>query len=389
MRKLIPFIYSLRVVNIVVLVVASLVAIGSLPAYDIFPFKPKSIFSHPLFVFLLFYLALGACLYLYKKSALFYSQKTNMKPGILSSVLADRFNFSIAREEGRLTVETMKNQWGKWGGPLLHFGMLLVLLGGFVTWRFATIRDIEINEGEMLALSDHVKIKLEKFHIDFDAKTLKPAAYTSRLLIQKDKDVFHKELKVNHPVQIRSWHLFQMRYHYVITGIKINLFRSGAFVENVELKPGERKPLQKLPLWIEITEVIPDFAIDRQKKVVSRSIYFHNPAVRVALYSEPKAAQPLSQSWAFQGLIMPHEQHKHDEWTASLNHIHTRYTSGIKVSNDPGAPIVYIGFLGLVLGAFISSFIRSYVFTIPFDENNKLNILNMRRQQVELLEVQT
>lgn len=260
-------------------------------------------------------------------------------------------------DSGRL-IWGGKNLWGVWSLPLVHLGLVLVFLGGLLTFLFSDFRDITIGEGEVVDLPGTAsRIKLEKFSIVLHPVKKRPEEYVSRLLIQTRKGVTsHHDLKVNHPLKLQGTKLFQMRYQVEILGLEIVVYREGKPVEALELKPGERKRLSQLPMAIEAKEVIPDFVIDPKGNVTSRSPYFRNPAVSILVYETFEAPIPKMKAWAFTDLFS-HQGRKTGEFQFAIRRLKKRYLAGIKLSRDPGVPLVYGGFLFLVLGAFISSFV--------------------------------
>ena len=334
-RKIISIIHSLHFTNFLLFLLILLTAWGSLPMMATRRFvaaPPRAVFSHPVFLALLATIAVLAGLY------------------ALSSFL--RRTPASSRNSSNGT-EKKKN----WGGALLHFGIVFILLGGLVTFLFSNFRDLEIEEGQTHVLkAPDLKIKLEKFSIFFHSGTSTPQEYVSSFLIQNDKKTYRKELGVNAPIRIRGIKIFQMRYNWKILEIAISVFKNGQYVGAANLVPGKRQAFSWIPFWLETKEVIPDFAIDSQGNVSSRSQFFNNPAVQIMAYSDETRKDPLLKGWAFSD-VFHHEKDQPPEWSFAIDKIKKHYISGLRVAEDPGAPVFYLGLILLVSGAFVSSFV--------------------------------
>ncbi|MBI4395220.1 MAG: cytochrome c biogenesis protein ResB, partial [Candidatus Omnitrophica bacterium] len=198
------------------------------------------------------------------------------------------------------------------------------------------------------------KIRLEKFSVILHPGKSQPEEYISHLLVERHNgQIKRHDLKVNHPVMIGFTKLFQMRYRVEILRVDLRAYRNKTLIEHLSLKPGESKTLSEETFSIRIDDVIPDFTMNKEGKVASRSPYFQNPAVLVTVFGiDPSGERKV---WAFQDLV-PHEKDK-EEWSFSVEKIKKRYISGIKLSRDPGVPLAYSGFILLIFGAFVASFV--------------------------------
>ena len=109
--------------------------------------------------------------------------------------------------------------------------------------------------------------------------------------------------------------------------------------------------------------MVPDFVTDGKGNIASRSPYFRNPAALVSIYPQGNPKTVSEKKWAFRGLAF-HPKEGRPEWDFVVEKIRKRYYSGIKLSKDPGVPWAYAGFVFLVLGAFVSSFVVPRNFTL-------------------------
>ena len=76
-----------------------------------------------------------------------------------------------------------------------------------------------------------------------------------------------------------------------------------SFTDTATVRMGERFQIGDTPFTGEVDRFLPDFALDDDKKVVSRSDEIKNPAVHVNVYEGEKV---IEESWAFPGRGAPH-----------------------------------------------------------------------------------
>jgi cytochrome c biogenesis protein len=268
-----------------------------------------------------------------------------------------RYGVRADLEKTRFSLTGAKDLGGVWGSFLVHAGLVVVLLAGLLTYVFAEIRDIEVEEGMATLLPRAVaKIKLEKFSVMLDPAG-RAASYVSRLLVQdRDGRIEHHDLKVNAPLQILGVRVFQMRYRVKIREIQLAVYRNGEPFGAVILSPGVKKGLPGLPYLVQAGEIVPDFVRGPDGRVQSRSPYFRNPAVQLTLFPAASAGAPERKLWVFSDLFS-HKEAAPEEWAFAIRKIRKSYVSGMKVSDDPGWPLAYAGFVVMILGAFLSAFV--------------------------------
>lgn len=395
-RKLLQFMASVPFANFLLAAIVIAAAFGTFPSsvFKLFPFNPKDIYHSKGFLCLLGFLAfssgfvaLRTALRLLKpvpvqsmspKPWIFFERLTSnfaipsqsvsaFKDSISKIIGARGYKSTSETQEGGYSVVAQKNGWGVWGGPLIHAGIAMALLGGLVTFLFADVRDLMLPEGGTVSLpGEPVKVRLEKFSVVLQPGKAEPEEYVSHLLMEeKTGKVVRRELKVNRPVRIGWTKLFQMRYRIEILWVDLLAFRKDEAVERIRIKPNEAKAMVRFPFFLEIGDVVPDFTMDEKGNVGSRSPYFRNPAVRVSMNTRAVLRDGPSATWAFVDTLS-HEGRSDEEWSFVIEKIKKRAISGIKLSRDPGVPVAYLGFLLLTVGAFVSCFVVPSCFVIRF-----------------------
>ena len=213
--KLSQFLRSMRFINFLLILLAFAAAFGTFPdSFKFFPFAPGDIFHQGWFLVLLGYLALFSAWYaiqrivcLIKKNreedlssvgkvylteppenfGIPFHSISTYEETITKAISDRRYDFKVEKREGSYSVLAWKNRWGVWGGPLIHMGFVVVLVGGLVTFLFSDVRDVMIPEGETMTLpKSQTKMKLEKFAVLFPLGESKPENYVSHLLVEKN-----------------------------------------------------------------------------------------------------------------------------------------------------------------------------------------------------------
>ncbi|MBI4395061.1 MAG: cytochrome c biogenesis protein ResB [Candidatus Omnitrophica bacterium] len=393
-QKLFQFLRSMRLINFLLILLAVASAFGTFPhSFKFLPFASEDIFHHGWFLILLGYLALLSGWYVVQRTGRLLREiryptlllSTPIQPmgppkkfgapfqlipthkRLIVKIISDqRYDSKIEKKTAAYIVSAWKNRWGIWGGALIHMGFSVVFLGGLLTFLFSDVRDLMIPEGETITLSkSQTKMKLEKFAVLFNSGEFKPENYVSHLLIEKKGKITRKSLLVNHPVKIGQAKLFQMRYRVEILSVGLLVYQRGKTVERIELAPKEKKALSQVPLLLEVNDIIPDFMMNKEGAVASRTPYFRNPAALISIYSADEPEKLDRTIWAFPDLVS-HDGKEAEEWSFVIERIKKRYISGIKLSQDPGVPFAYTGFIFLILGGFISAFVIPRQFMILF-----------------------
>lgn len=368
--------FSLSAANLLLFLLALGAAAGT------FPLFPRALYSAPAFLLLLSYFFLGTLFRAAQKTfsllrgpaeagAPFFEKNKfreiplgrdlSLKPELIHFVRRRRGRVTLVRKEEREAVFVSKNGWGEWGSVLIHLGFALLLLGGLATFLFARVEEVSVPEGEAVSLpGEAARIRLEKFDVVLDPSRRVSSDYVSHLLIEeRPGKLVRKELRVNHPLFVGKTKLFQMRYQTEILWADLMLYSGREPLERIRVKPGERKTLARLPLKVELGEVVPDFVMGPEGNAGSRSNYFENPAVRIRLYDSADSKTPAKEQWAFQDLLL-HEEKPETDLRFAMERLKKRNVSGIRLSRDPGVPAAYAGFVLLVAGTFLASFLPPF-----------------------------
>lgn len=283
---------------------------------------------------------------------------------------------------GRDTLLFDKGRTGIVGAPLAHLGLVFVVLGGAITRSFGSVADVMIGEGETYTIPhSQARVRLEKFSIIHHPGTREAEEYVSTFQVMEPGALETWQLlRVGQPLVLRGTTLFQMRYRPDLRHVQLGLYApdTGVRLGGVRLALGERARIPGQDLFLTLDEVIPDLVVDADGQVSSREpFYYLNPAARVTLASTADPDTPLWTGWAYKD-SRPTMHGDVGPVAVEVDRVSVRYFSGIKVVRDPGVLLAYGGYLLLILGTFVSSFLFRRFVRVELEEPEDTGPVTLR-----------
>lgn len=262
---------------------------------------------------------------------------------------ADGDGHALIAEKGRV---------GRFGSLIIHAGAVVVLLGGALTALFGVSSVVRITEGETAEVPDtSLAVRLHSFSVDYHSGTDRVKEYRSNVSVSSGTRLLTGgDIAVNHPLAAGGFRLYQMNYRVDVRDVVVRARRSadGAAAGEYRLRVGEPKWIPELELNLEVTAFEPDF-IFHDGLAASRSERFNNPAARLEVSA---GTSPAHGAWLFMDAEgSPHAEREKSPYRFLLSGYEPRFTSGVKVVRDLGRPVVYAGFVILVLGSFVGCYV--------------------------------
>ena len=253
------------------------------------------------------------------------------------------------------------------GVYLVHFSVLLILVGGLLGSIFGFEAYVNIEEGttiESVVLRNKrvsrplgFGVRCDKFSIDYYANG-SPKEYRSELSFMEGGNIVQRaSLLVNHPITFRRVTFYQSSYGS-IPGDRVLLKIAGAGkgMEDMSLDAELRKPYP-LPGKEGSFQVI---------EVNGNLMGMMGPAALISIEGEQGEQ---SSFWVFRNYaalrkrfpgMMEHNPRLNPSafapYTFYLEDLPTNYYTGLQVNRDPGVPLVWGGFFTIVIGLFATFF---------------------------------
>ncbi|MEG6616022.1 cytochrome c biogenesis protein ResB [Peptococcaceae bacterium 1198_IL3148] len=221
--------------------------------------------------------------------------------------------------------------WSQYGSPILHLGLVVIIIGSLVSGFLGLSDYFEVPIGSTVTLTEKgysFDIKVEDFTIDYYSTDEQqgqqsPKQYRTTLTLIENNQPFNtEEIKVNHPLQHGGTKIYQSSYGWLMEGTVTANGRTNQF----SVPAGDTLAINN----DYILQAIPATA----------------DAKGNLLYRFGTAGHP-----AFTGSAEPGEQIKTPFGTVEFSDIKP-YT-GLEVRHDPGVPVVWTGFLLLTAGLMV------------------------------------
>jgi cytochrome c biogenesis protein ResB len=263
--------------------------------------------------------------------------------------VADAFRkkgFAVATE-GNFGY-AIKGRLGRWGAPISHLGLIVVLLSGFASNWFAKEGYVQVLEGQqtdsMRLRTDPPEqvplgftIRVDDFETDYFPRTQIPSKFVSTVtVLDKQQVLYQGPVEVNHSPRIHGWSIHQTSYQEVPQWGRFRIavsHRDGEEPSVLELSPGQKRSVPGLPgitvqmndrpplrwelanmgdpvaqgtfgsagdaegpVQLRAERFEPDFVIGPNREISSRSQELNNPALQVVLLS---GGQEIDRQWLF------------------------------------------------------------------------------------------
>lgn len=390
------FISSLKLTIILIIIIILLAVIGTLiPQNEEPSFYQKNypgkagfilalgldhLYRSPLFLsaVFLFLLNLTACslknflskIKVYKKSNTEISpsgdqdrhltEKLNQlrpEPDFLAGLLKQKsFRVKIQKIEDKTFITARKGLAGLFGPEIVHFGLLLIILGGLGSALFSFRTSLAVEEGEEVRLGKkNLVLKLEKFTTEFYPDGSVRDWKSQVNIFSNEGDKISAVIEVNKPVKFKGVRFYQMGYGFDWDRVRLKIkIKAGTETTVAEIIYGQKKVLDN-GIELRALGFVPDFQIDKRGQVFSRSAEPSNPA---ALLQLEKDKQVIFSGWVF--YLHPEyarfHQKKREDLEIKVESFSAPEFSVIEAVQDPASGLVWIGCLFLTMGLFGSFF---------------------------------
>jgi len=296
-------------------------------------------------------------------------------------VISGQFGYTRVEETDKgLCIFAEKWRWTRFGVYIVHFSVILLLLGGLIGSffgfeGFAIIPEHEKIDSLRIRNTDQVRalgfeVLCDDFNISFyDNGT--PKEYRSSLtIIEHGKPVYKKDIIVNDPLRYKGINIFQSSYGKMPSGAlqKENIHKQDP-PEDITLNVVGKESGNAYKIKAVIGKPV-DLPEDLGKFVIieyRKSAEFSGQNIGRAYLGilTPKDKDPVN-------IVLPLHFPNFDKMRRGAVFISVaeqetkiftpgeksdqRYYTGLQITKDPGVWVVYTGFIGMIIGIFITFF---------------------------------
>lgn len=307
-----------------------------------------------------------------------------------------------------VSIYAAKGAAAIWGPYLTHLSILVIFVGAIFGSLVGSDGHVLIMEGERadgyFQSDSHTakplgfEVALRRFEIKHDGKG-QPTAYRSDLQIYDNgKLAAEKVIDVNHPLSYKGMTFYQSDYGIAELIIKVTSpdgatarvpfdvgvdDRDGVKVYQINEEPFKEFKLGDKKWTLFVHDLVPDYV---GGKKLNRSMLPVNMAVNIMLNDRFPEYKGLD-AWRKIGWVPVSKPVEHKGMTIELEKV-VSY-SGLQVGSNPGLPVVYAGFVLMILGVVMSFYVTRRIIRISVvgsEQGTKVSIGAVSRSEPAIFE---
>ena len=293
---------------------------------------------------------------------------------------ADWRNVRISEKAGRTFVFGQSGIWNRFGAYAVHVGLLTIFIGGFLTAQFGSTGQMPLSPGQSTNLMFETAVNLDQANeitkrlpfdvacIDMQQKLIKKdeslAAqntidWMTRFTITDETGTHDAFVQMNRPFDYRGYRFFQASFVPVgrARNITVNAKSASGGDDQIVTIPRDGSAMLSDGTAIKFAEFRGNFRIGPEDPNENTSDYL-NPAAVLQVES-PGASPATAYAFGPQMGDIPVSNKPVGGYTFQMTDFEKVADQHIlSVQNDPGATVVYIGFVLLfvtLVGVFFFS----------------------------------
>jgi len=279
-------------------------------------------------------------------------------------IVSKNFGYSrIEHADKGLRIFAEKGRWTRLGVYIVHSSVILLLFGALLGSIFGFEGFVNIPEGQSTKTITMRKtgkpydlnfdIRCDDFDVSFYESGV-PREYRSKLtIIENGQEVLKKAIVVNDPLRYKGINIFQSSYGIASPEsvvLAFNVKKSGN-VYTKKVSMGEE---------IDIGKGLGTFIF--RNFVESFNFRGHDigPSVIGTLNRMDQEPRDIVLPINFERFDMM----RGGDIVISVKDMNRSYYTGLQVTSDPGVPIVYVSFIAMLIGFYITFFMYHQMFLI-------------------------
>ncbi len=243
---------------------------------------------------------------------------------------------------------------------LLHVSILLIFVGGAISKikKFSEHKQLLPDERVVLA-KENAEIVFKKFYIEFYPGTDRPRDFRSEVELFEDGRFKRKStIRVNHPLRFKGFSFYQSSFE-AFADVDLAIEHANKVIWEGKLRQGESLNIPgRDDLKVEISHFMPDFFINSDGQIASKSHKLNNPGLLLSILKDNELTH---EEWVFLDKEMDgRHKHKMSIFNFRIKRLDIFYATVLQVVRDPGLVFIWAGFLVLLLGMFLLLFKKTF-----------------------------
>ncbi|ADR18398.1 cytochrome c biogenesis protein ResB [Calditerrivibrio nitroreducens] len=270
-----------------------------------------------------------------------------------------RYKIAEERDGDKYFFTAEKGGFSRVGVYVVHLGIIVILISGILGGIFGYNGKIAILEGDTddtIILKDNktlklpFNIKLNEFSVSYYDNSTKAKEYKSEIIIsKKDKPDEAFVVGVNKQAKYENLKIYQASYgFYPSKDVTFRfLFKANGVEKKIQVKMDEVYRINE-NLSFAVRDFAPSLSLDSEGRLINLNDMMVNPAVVVEFFvdNESKGSVPILANYQQTGIFDGFELHFLKAYGVQF--------SVFSINYNPVINLIYIGFIILSVGIFIS-----------------------------------
>jgi cytochrome c biogenesis protein len=291
-------------------------------------------------------------------------------------VIARRFRYHRTEETAQgFAIYGERGRWTRLGVYIVHFSVVLLLIGGLIGSIFGFDGYVNIPEGESaqsIQLSNSnqklqlgFEVRCDDFNVDFYDSGAPKEFRSSLTIFKQGKAVVQKDIIVNDPLRYEGISFFQSSYGTMPPNEAILNFTSKATGMIYSKRASLNTP-------IVIPEDLGTFVLQKHTRQANFRGHNIGEAFIGVLTSLDGSAVEVMLPLKFPSF----DRMRRGNVFVAVADFVPRYYTGLQVSKDPGIWVVYAGFILMIVGIYLTFFMSHQQVCIEVtSQGNKSQIM--------------
>lgn len=277
----------------------------------------------------------------------------------LKEILSSRgYKVKEQSTQGIFFLLARKRFSGLFGSDIVHLGILIVILGGFISGAAGFRENIALAAEETKSVpGTDFFLKLNRFETHYYRDRSVKDWKSTLSLIKNSKIIMTKTIEVNHPLSYKGFVFYQSGYGWDWRNPEVELVMErkteNPFSESIRTIVGEKKSIKEKEIEIDPLYFVPDFVLTEENKVTTRSLEPNNPALYVKISEK---GEIVFAGWLF--LKYPEFNTRNSQGDSFLSvefkDLKAEPYSIIQIAKDPGVPFIWAGCFFVMTGLFLA-----------------------------------